>query len=281
MEYNSLFENRPVEYGTLPVKLVRFTREPGGRVVKLHWHGRLEMMVVDQGEMDLQLAGREVHAEKGDIVIINCSATHTGFAGPEGVSYRVIMFELLEPFAYNEAMKRLLLPYCNFGAAFLPLIRDARISEIADRLFEERRKKEEAYELVVTGLCFELLGILVRQYTDGEFVRLTDNHRMRAVLDHIEEHFQERLTTEGISKAFGYDKAYFCRRFKVTTGLTLTTYVRILRLEKARRLLKEPAMTVAAVASACGFPDQNYFTRCFKAHYGKSPTAYLRSLNQQ
>ena len=29
-----------------------------------------------------------------------------------------------------------------------------------------------------------------------------------------------------------------------------------------------------AVAMACGFPDPNYFTRCFKKHFGVPPTRY-------
>ncbi len=281
MKYNALYEKRPVDYGDLPVKLLRFERLPNSRVFKLHWHPRLEIMKVDSGSLELQLAGQPVSAEAGDIVVINCSATHTGQAGPEGVRYRIVMLELLEPFAYNEHLRRLLLPYYDFGAAFSPLVRDAALSEMIDRLFEVQKQKGEGYELTVTGLCYSLLGRLVEKYTDGDFVRLPDNSRMRAVIQYVEEHFREPLTTDSVSREFGYDKAYFCRRFKEATGLTPTTYIRILRLENARRLLKEPDITVAAAAAASGFPDQNYFSRCFKGHYDQSPTAYIRSLEEQ
>jgi AraC-like DNA-binding protein len=238
-------------------------------------------MMVDEGEMTLQLAGQQVEAKGGDIAVINCSATHTGIAGPQGVRYRIVMLELLEPFAHNEALRRLLLPYYNFGAAFLPLIRDESLFGMLNGLFEATAEKGEGYALEVTGLCYRILGRMVRLHTDGEFVRLVDNSRMRDVIQYIEEHFREPLTTASVSKAFGYDKAYFCRRFKEATGLTPTNYIRILRLENARRLLKEPEMTVAAAAAENGFPDQNYFSRCFKAHYGKTPTKYINSMGKK
>lgn len=276
MKYNALFEKTPVDYGDLPVKLRYFDRKANVTVTNLHWHDRLEIMVVDEGEAEMEVAGQTVRAKAGDILVFNCSTTHTGRSGPRGVRYRIVMLELLEPFAHNEALRRLLLPYYHFGAAFLPLLQDAELRTLIDRLFETAEKKEDGYALTVTGICYEILGRLIRLHSDGEFERLPDNSRMRDVIRYVEEHFREPLTTASVSKEFGYEKAYFCRRFKEATGLTLTNYVRILRLENARRLLKEPGMTVASVAAANGFPDQNYFSRCFKAHYGKTPTKYIK-----
>lgn len=278
MKYNALFEKTPVIYGEIPVKLRRFTRQ-GNRPVfnSLHWHDRLELLILDAGEMQLQLAGQEISAKTGDIVVINCSATHMGTAGAQGVTYRVVMLELLEPFAHNETIRRMLLPYHHFGAAFLPVVRDAALQGMIDALFAAAEKKPIGYELTVTGLCYQILGALLERHGDGDYVRLTEDRRLEEIISYIEGHFQEPITTAGISSRFGYDKAYFCRRFKEITGLTPTTYIRILRLENARRLLKEPGMTVAAAAAASGFPDQNYFSRCFKAQYGKSPTAYKKS----
>ncbi len=281
MKYNALYEKTPINYGDLPVKLRYFNRKAYHTVTNIHWHDRLEIMVVDEGDAEMELAGQKVQATAGDILVFNCSTTHTGKAGADGVRYRIVMLELLEPFAHNEALRRLLLPYYNFGAAFLPLLRDAELRALIDRLFEAVEEKGEGHGLIVTGLCYEILGRLVQFHSDGEFERLPDNSRMREVIRYVEERFREPLTTASVCKEFGYDKAYFCRRFKEATGLTLTNYVRILRLENARRLLKEPGMTVAAVAAANGFPDQNYFSRCFKAHYGKSPTVYLKSINNK
>ncbi len=276
MKYNALYEKTPVDYGNLPVKLRYFDREPHATVTNIHWHDRLEIMILDEGDAVMELAGQKVQAEAGDILVFNCSTTHTGKAGAQGVRYRIVMLELLEPFAYNEALRRLLLPYYNFGAAFLPLLRDEELRILIDRLFATVKEKGEGYELAVTGLCYEILGRLVQCHSDGEFERLPDNSRMREVIRYVEEHFRNPLSTASVSMEFGYDKAYFCRQFKEATGLTLTNYIRILRLENARRLLKEPGMTVAAVAAANGFPDQNYFSRCFKAHYGKTPTQYMK-----
>ena len=50
-------------------------------------------------------------------------------------------------------------------------------------------------------------------------------------------------------------------------------YIRILRLERSKPLLRN-GDGVAEVAAACGFADSGYFTRCFKRHYGLTPSDY-------
>ena len=58
--------------------------------------------------------------------------------------------------------------------------------------------------------------------------------------------------------------------------MTPTTYIKINRLNKAVNLLSTNNYSVSEVASLCGFNEPNYFTRCFKAHFGKSPTEYKK-----
>ena len=77
-----------------------------------------------------------------------------------------------------------------------------------------------------------------------------------------------------LAERCGYSDAHFCRKFKQTTWLTPTNYLRIFRLEEAAKQLKQGKGTVSDVAMACGFPDPNYFTRCFKTHFGVPPTKY-------
>lgn len=50
-----------------------------------------------------------------------------------------------------------------------------------------------------------------------------------------------------------------------------------LRLQKARRMLRDPAcdlMAIAEIAYACGFNEVPYFNRCFRKRFGASPRAF-------
>ncbi|WP_059006489.1 AraC-like ligand-binding domain-containing protein [Streptomyces specialis] len=58
---------------------------------------------------------------------------------------------------------------------------------------------------------------------------------------------------------------------------TVAAHLRHLRLERARRLLTDPAwrdVPVGHIAAACGFSEHSVFTRVFKTAYGMTPRDY-------
>ncbi len=54
-------------------------------------------------------------------------------------------------------------------------------------------------------------------------------------------------------------------------GMGIASYIKQLRLEKAKTLLKETDLPIAEIATTVGFEDYNYFSRVFKKAYGISP----------
>ena len=53
-------------------------------------------------------------------------------------------------------------------------------------------------------------------------------------------------------------------------------YLAQLRAEHAAMLLLHSDQPVTCIGREVGWPDQNYFARRFKAHYGLSATTYRR-----
>jgi len=49
------------------------------------------------------------------------------------------------------------------------------------------------------------------------------------------------------------------------------------RLERARELLRHPAVPVAQVARRCGYRDVKHFTGSFRRTFGLTPSSYHRS----
>jgi AraC family L-rhamnose operon transcriptional activator RhaR len=52
------------------------------------------------------------------------------------------------------------------------------------------------------------------------------------------------------------------------------TYLARRRVETAAGLLLHTDQSVTQIGRSVGWPDQNYFARRFKAHFGLSPTSY-------
>jgi AraC-like DNA-binding protein len=69
----------------------------------------------------------------------------------------------------------------------------------------------------------------------------------------------------------------FSRRVRALFGLSASQLVIKVRVDAARRMLRESAAPIARVALACGYCDQSAFTRQFKAVTGLTPVQYRES----
>ncbi|GAA4432647.1 hypothetical protein GCM10023188_21260 [Pontibacter saemangeumensis] len=87
------------------------------------------------------------------------------------------------------------------------------------------------------------------------------------------------LSLKEISEGLNVHPAYVSRAFsKYFDNLSFGEYIRKLRIEKAIHLLHTSAYSLSEIAYLTGFSDQSHFTRTFKKHTGKSPSAYKKSL---
>jgi AraC family L-rhamnose operon transcriptional activator RhaR len=73
---------------------------------------------------------------------------------------------------------------------------------------------------------------------------------------------------------------YLVRLFKSATGLPPMAYLSRFRVETAAGLLLHTDEPVTHIGSSVGWPDQNYFARRFKAHYGLSATTYRQRFSR-
>lgn len=97
--------------------------------------------------------------------------------------------------------------------------------------------------------------------------------------EYIQAHFTEKLDAVQLARQFGIGKTQLYEIAEQNYGVGIAAHIRNLRIEKARQLLSEqPGLSLAEIASACGFNDYNYFITVFKRVTGVSPKAYANSI---
>lgn len=86
------------------------------------------------------------------------------------------------------------------------------------------------------------------------------------------------LSVKDLSREFGMGQTAFFQKVKGITGYAPVEYIRVLRLKKAAELLlsADERTTIAEIAYKVGFNDALYFSRCFRAQFGKAPTQYQK-----
>ena len=63
------------------------------------------------------------------------------------------------------------------------------------------------------------------------------------------------------------------KEWNYISEISLNDFMKIIRLEEARVLLKEKGFSVQEAATAVGYPNANYFSTSFKKQFGVSPSA--------
>lgn len=102
-----------------------------------------------------------------------------------------------------------------------------------------------------------------------------------AVLRSIQEGYSdpEFRVTQALLES-GYSKDHLRCRFQQATGTTPNKYLRRIRIQHARQLLRQNAalhMSIGEISLLCGFYDPAYFCRSFQAETGMSPSAYMKT----
>ncbi len=93
-------------------------------------------------------------------------------------------------------------------------------------------------------------------------------------IDFMQANLERSIDLPAIAGVTGLSPSHFARQFRVTIGKAPHQYLMQLRIERAKRLLREPGTRVVEVAFACGFANQEHMTRLFKQHCGTTPAAY-------
>lgn len=87
---------------------------------------------------------------------------------------------------------------------------------------------------------------------------------------------QNSPSVSRLAKECGLSPRQFSRSFTRSTGVPPHRWVLERRVEMAKRLLLDPAKSLADVALACGFASQSHFTRTFSGRVGRSPGSWRR-----
>jgi transcriptional regulator GlxA family with amidase domain len=117
-----------------------------------------------------------------------------------------------------------------------------------------------------------------------ETQRMTLEHRtgithpkLLAAIAHMEAYVESPVAVSEIAASVKLSSRQLERLFQDRLGKTPSRYYLELRLQRARLLLGQTAMSVMQVAVACGFTSASHFSRCYRSYFNKAPTAERRS----
>ncbi|MBI2512282.1 MAG: helix-turn-helix transcriptional regulator [Opitutae bacterium] len=157
---------------------------------------------------------------------------------------------------------------------------DERLVALVRQLREEA-ERPTASPLAVRGLAQALAVHLAREYTTladdarGESAALP-GFKLRRITDWMAEHRAEEFCLARLAERAEVSEFHFNRLFKRATGLPPSRYHIKLRLDAARRLLRETKKSIITIANEVGYSNPSHFAQLFRKETGLSPSDYRR-----
>lgn len=100
-------------------------------------------------------------------------------------------------------------------------------------------------------------------------------------LSYIEEHLDERIDFDEVSRNLFLSPSHFRAVFKDVTGFTPVEYMNRMRIIKSLEYLENDQLTITDAAAKVGIYDANYYSRIFKKIMGYSPRFFLNMRAQK
>ncbi|WP_372662442.1 response regulator [Cohnella sp.] len=91
---------------------------------------------------------------------------------------------------------------------------------------------------------------------------------------YLESHYHENIQLDQLAERFDLSPSYISHLYSKSTGQTILEYVTLLRIQKAKQLLRESSFKISKISDNVGYDNQRYFCSVFKKHVGISPGQY-------
>lgn len=253
-----------------------------------HYHDFCELVVVASGRGRHVLEGesfpvsagnvfvvqgRQVHCfrDREDLVLINVMYDPARLPLPEGLlrllpGYSALF--MLEP-TFRSAhgfSSRLFLGREELGTA----------EALTERIERESAARKPGHEAVLLSLLVELMVFLSRCYGEGASSESRQLLRMGRLVSTLEQRYAEPWTLESLAALARLSRTNLLSTFRQATGRSPIRFLIELRIEAAKKLLRQTQFSMTEIALETGFGDSNYFARKFRAVTGRSPGDYRR-----
>ena len=234
-----------------------------------HYHNHTEVVFCFSGRQGVKLGDRMYEMIGGDALIIfpNTSHEHIELDSDENTKSLTMICNTR---LFGEIIPDIISK--NSEDSLIPA------SEISDNIrlaFNEMLLTDDGAQKFGWA-CIALSGLL----KSLDLKRTDSNGELTSrMISYIDQNFQEPLTINYLAKEFGYNPSYIANLFCDKLKIPFRTYLGSVRAEYAASQIRTTQKSLTEIAYDSGCNSLNTFCRCFKKHFGQTPSQYKKNLN--
>lgn len=125
-----------------------------------------------------------------------------------------------------------------------------------------------------------LKDLLLQAGSVSEFPPKTEPQKrdetLGAATEYLKSNFSKKISLSDLAKTIGISPSGLIKKFRKQLGITPQRYLSELRLQRAKDLLTNTALSVSQISEETGFESVYYFSKFFKKETGDSPSEYRK-----
>lgn len=173
----------------------------------------------------------------------------------------------------------------DFDSVDLEFREDELSFRLAEQLSNEDTIDSIAYaEILSQSLASHIIDCQTnkRQYHYTRKAGRTPGSRViiSSVIKFIHDNTNLPLKVSEVATALGYRRSSLDSKFRKEMGISVHDYIASCKMNKAKLLLSDESLTIAAIAEMTGFFDHSHFSSVFKEHFGISPSDFRMSITK-
>ena len=105
---------------------------------------------------------------------------------------------------------------------------------------------------------------------------ITDEFSLK-IIAFMEEHLYGKFTMDELSRTLSFGKTYISQYFTKTCGYSIIDYFNMMKVNEAKRLIRESGHNFYEISEMLMFSNSHYFSTVFRKYTGMTPTQYKKS----
>lgn len=271
----------------MAIHCLKCTQKKRDRFIGSHYHEYIELLWGLKGVTSVFVNGEIHNFGEGELMILNSKEPHA--MKTDSITSEYVVVKFLPQIIYSAEQSvfelKYLLPFLLSHAnhprvipAEDPLSRE--LGALMVQMLEQWTKKEFGYELAIKGTILILFSRLLKNWNEKKLIgnalsefRPQTLERLTKAMEYADAHVDE-ADEKKLASVAGFSSAYFSRCFSRLMHMTFATYLTLLRLSKAEKLLATTDLSITRIAQTVGYSTASHFSQQFKKHKNCSPSNF-------
>ena len=227
-----------------------------------HVHHDAEILICTNGTLEASCNKVTKTLHKGDVMFAFPNDIHPYTKTAEGEGIMII---------FNPNISELITSLLNNGK-YHNFVSGSSMISAANEMYNCH--KNSSCDAVIYGYLHIIVGTVLEKSPHLE--KPPDIDTFNSAVRYISLNYTEPLTLKSIAKAVGVSRYHLSRMFADKIDGGFKGYLQILRVERAKDLLKNTDLSIYEVSIKSGFSDQRTFNRVFKNIMDTTPREYRK-----